>query len=93
MCNLPYHHFAHNQIWLEIVALAADLLAWTQTMLLDGDLAKAEPKTLRHRLLHTAARITRGQRRAWIRIQARWPWARDLAAAFNRLRLIPPAPG
>ena len=40
--------------------LAIDLLAWTQTMLLhDGDLAKAEPKKLRYRLLHVAARITR----------------------------------
>jgi hypothetical protein len=29
MRNLPYHGFAHNQIWLEIVALAAELLAWT----------------------------------------------------------------
>jgi hypothetical protein len=91
--RFPSRHFAINAVWLELALIAADLLAWTQTMLLDGDLAKAEPKTLRHRLLHTAARITRGQRRAWIRIQARWPWARDLAAAFNRLRLIPPAPG
>lgn len=31
--NLPFHGYAHNQIWLEIVALAADLLAWTQTRL------------------------------------------------------------
>jgi len=29
--NLPYHGYNHNQIWLEIVALAADLLAWTVT--------------------------------------------------------------
>jgi hypothetical protein len=72
---------------------AADLLAWTQTTLLDGDLATAEPKRLRYRLLHVAARITRGQRRVWIRIDTEWPWARDLAAAFTRLATIPaPAP-
>jgi hypothetical protein len=35
---------------------------------LDGDLAKAEPKTLRYRRLHTAARITRGQRHRWLNI-------------------------
>jgi hypothetical protein len=44
---------------------AIDLLAWTQTMLLDGDLALAEPKALRYRLLHVAARITHGTRRNW----------------------------
>ena len=66
-----------------------DLLAWTQHLLLQGDLAKAEPKTLRYRLLHVAARLTRGQRRLWLRIQRTWPWARDLAAAFARLTALP----
>ncbi|SDZ01329.1 Transposase DDE domain-containing protein [Geodermatophilus africanus] len=28
LTNLPLHHFAQNQIWCAIVALAADLLAW-----------------------------------------------------------------
>ena len=28
----PFHGYAHNQIWLEIAALAADLLAWIQTL-------------------------------------------------------------
>jgi hypothetical protein len=91
--RFPSRHFAINAVWLELALTAVDLLAWTQTMLLDGDLAMAEPKTLRHRLLHVAARITRGQRRTWIRVQATWPWARDLAAAFSRLRRLPPAPG
>ena len=69
--------------------VAVDLLAWTQALLLDGHLAKAEPKTLRYRLLHTAARLTRGQRRVWLRLQRGWPWARDLAAAFTRLHTLP----
>jgi hypothetical protein len=37
--NLPFHGYTHNQIWLEIVALAADLLTWTQTLAFH----KAEP--------------------------------------------------
>ena len=69
--------------------LAVDLIAWTQHLLLHGDLAKAEPKTLRYRLLHVAARLTRGQRRLWLRIQRTWPWARELAAAFARLATLP----
>jgi hypothetical protein len=31
--------------------LAVDLIAWTQHLLLSGDLAKAEPKALRYRVL------------------------------------------
>jgi Transposase DDE domain group 1 len=69
--------------------LAVDLITSTQHLLLHGDLARAEPKTLRYRLLHVAARLTRGQRRLWLRIQRSWPWAHDLAAAFARLTLLP----
>ena len=92
--RFPSRHFGINAVWLQLALTAADLLAFTQTILLDegSELAVAEPKTLRYRLLHVAARITRGQRKTWIRIQATWPWAQELAAAFARLRLLPPAP-
>jgi hypothetical protein len=73
--------------------LAVDLIAWTQHLLLRGDLAKAEPKTLRYRLLHVAARLTRGQRRRWLRIQRSWPWATELATAFARLTELPAPTG
>lgn len=62
-----------------------DLIAWTQALLLDGELATAEPKRLRYRLLHAAARITHSGRRTYLRIAQSWPWAADLAAAFQRL--------
>jgi hypothetical protein len=74
--------------------IANDLLAFTRTLLLhDTPLARAEPKTLRYRLLQTAARLTRGQRRFWLRIDQRWPWARELAAAFARLATLPTPAG
>ena len=85
----PSRSFALNQAWLSVVMLAVDLIAWTQHLLLSGDLAKAEPKALRYRLLHVAARLTHGQRRLWLRIQRSWPWAHDLAAAFARLAILP----
>lgn len=55
--RVPSKRFAINQAWLACVLTAIDLLAWTQTILLhdEPDLAKAEPKTLRYRLLHVAA--------------------------------------
>jgi hypothetical protein len=87
--HFPSRSFAINQAWLTVVMLAVDLIAWTQHLLLHDDLAKAEPKTLRYRLLHVAARLTRGQRRCWLRIQRTWPWARQLAAAFARLEVLP----
>jgi len=87
--RFPSRSMAINRVWLELALTAADLLAWTQTMLIDGDLATAEPKALRYRLLHCAARITRGQRRVFLRLAEHWPWATALATAFRRLREIP----
>lgn len=80
-----------NAAWLELALTAADLLAWTQTGLLtdEADLARAEPRLLRYRLLHSAARLTRGGRQLWLRLAEHWPWAPALARAFEHLRRIP----
>jgi hypothetical protein len=85
----PSRVFAINQAWLELALVGIDLLAWTQTLLLDGELALAEPKKLRYRLLHVAARLTRSARRTRLRIAETWPWATDLAAAFTRVATLP----
>lgn len=87
--RFPSRHFAINASWLELSLAAIDLLAWTRVLLLDGELATAEPKKLRYRLLHVAARLTRGGRRLHLRISATWPWRHDLAAAFHRLAALP----
>jgi hypothetical protein len=86
MRNLPHHKFAHNQTWLELSLIAQDLLCWMRLLTLTGKLALAEPKRLRHRLLHTAGRLVRHGRRTRLRLQTDWPWAQALAAAFDRLR-------
>jgi hypothetical protein len=88
--NLPFRDFDHNAVWLELSLIAQDLIAWTQHLALDGDLAVCEPKTLRYRLLHTAARLAFHARRATLRLQRTWPWADALAAAFARLHALPP---
>jgi hypothetical protein len=50
--NLPLHDLTENQIRCAIVALAADLTAWMQTLTLTGHEARRwEPKRLRLRLL------------------------------------------
>jgi Transposase DDE domain group 1 len=87
--NLPFRDFAHNQVWLLIVRLAHDLIVWTQRLLLTDELARCEPKRLRYRLLHLAARLAFHARTATLRLPASWPWARHLAAAFKRLNTLP----
>src|SRR5439155_18162607 len=58
LANLPLHDFASNQIWCAIVALAADLTAWMQTLALTEHPARRwEPKRLRLRLLSIAGRL------------------------------------
>jgi hypothetical protein len=49
MRNLPFKEFEHNRIWLQIVQIAHDLLAWMKRLLLTGKLARFEPKRLRYR--------------------------------------------
>ena len=87
--NLPFREFDLNAVWLCLVMIAHDLIAWTKALLLSGELAKAEPKRLRYRLLHVAARLAFSGRRAKLRLAADWPWATDLAGAFARLKALP----
>jgi hypothetical protein len=87
--RFPSRVFSINQAWLQLALTGIDLLAWTQMLLLDGELAAAEPKKLRYRLLHVAARITRSARRTRLRIAESWPWATELATAFTRLNALP----
>ena len=89
LAKLPFKEFALNEVWLEIVLLAHDLIVWTQALLLDGELAKAEPKRLRYRLLHVAGRLAFHGRRGKLHLLRTWPWAEHLLAAFARLRALP----
>ena len=89
MRNLPHYAFEHNQTWLEISLIAQDLLAWTKLICLTGELAKAEPKRLRQRLLHVAAKLVRHGRRTQLKLDRDWPWSGALAAAFQRMRSTP----
>ena len=89
LANLPFRDFDANAVWLELALLAQDLLFDTQTLALTGDLARAEPKQLRCRLLHTAGRLAFHARQAVLRLSRTWPWASELAAAFARLAALP----
>lgn len=81
--------FAQNQIWCEIVALACELLAWTQMLALAGAARRWELKRLRLRIFSVAGRLASGGRRLRLRLAERWPWAAEIAAAVTRLQAIP----
>jgi hypothetical protein len=87
--NLPLHDFAQNQLWCEIVALACELLAWTQMIALTGAARRWEPKRLWLRLFSAAGRLARGGRRLRLRLAQRWPWAEQITAAVTRLQALP----
>jgi Transposase DDE domain group 1 len=93
LAKLPFKAFALNEVWLQIVMLAHDLIIWTQALCLDGELAKAQPKRLRYRLLHVAARLAFSGRRGKLHLPAAWPWTESLKAAFETLNTLPALTG
>ncbi len=90
--KFPSESLAMNKAWMSAALIAATLLAWLKLLALDGKLARAEPKTLHYRVLHTAGRLTRSGRRKLLKIPAPWPWAADITAAWDRISALPQAP-
>ncbi len=90
--NLPYQDAASNQVWIELVLLAQDLTAWTQTLALHGEHVVAEPKRLRLLLFGIAARLIRTGRRIILDLDKTWPHAPAVVHAITTLRAYP-APG
>jgi hypothetical protein len=87
--RFPSHDYKFNQAWLTAAMMAQILLAWLKLLALDGDLAKAEPKTLRYRVLHAAARLVHGGRRRRWKFPASWPWAQAITRAWQRISALP----
>jgi hypothetical protein len=86
--NMPCHDFDSNSAWLEIVMTATDLVAWCKLIGFHDqpDLAKCEIAAFRYRVLHVAARITRGARQIHLRIDRTWRWAAAINTAWHRIR-------
>src|SRR5690606_37165004 len=89
LAQVGLHSFAQNQIWCAVVALAADLTAWMQTLALTGhDARRWEPKRLRLRLFTVPATLARTGRAVLLHLTRRAPWADLLAAAVHRQRAM-----
>jgi hypothetical protein len=87
--NLPFHGYAQNRIWVEVVALAADLLTWMQTLAFDEHqpARRWEPKRLRFRILTVAGRIILTGRRRRLRLPRDWPWNQLIDTGWTALRI------
>lgn len=84
LTNLPLQAFGKNEIWLELAALAYELMTWTQLLAWPDHPARNwEPKRVRLRLLSVAARIITSGRRRILRLNRRWPWS-DLLISGQR---------
>jgi hypothetical protein len=84
LANLPFDDLVSNEVWMNLFFAANDLLGWAQRIGCVGQLRRATPKTIRHRLLHIAARITPNSRR--LRLDQDWPWTRTVIDAIARVR-------
>lgn len=84
LANLPFDCIVSNETWMQLCFAAHDLLTWARHISLQGALRRATPKTIRHRLLHIAARTTPTHRR--LDLDRTWPWTATLLDALHRLR-------
>ncbi|MEU6578534.1 IS1380 family transposase [Streptomyces sp. NPDC046805] len=87
--NLPLHDTAQNQVWLEIVQIALDLLAWMPMLALTGPARLWEPRRLRFRLFSAAGQLVTTGRRRILRLARHWPWTGEITTALERLALLP----
>lgn len=87
--NLPLHRTAQNKVWLEIVQIALDLLAWMPMLALTGKARLWEPRRLRLRLFSAAGQLVTTGRRRILRLAGHWPWTSHITAALERLALLP----
>ncbi|GGR65589.1 IS1380 family transposase [Streptomyces aurantiogriseus] len=87
--NLPLHDTAQNRVWLEIVQIALDLLAWMPVLALTGRARLWEPRRLRLRLFSAAGQLVTTGRRRILRLAHHWPWTREITDALERLALLP----
>ncbi|MFL4901690.1 IS1380 family transposase [Streptomyces sp. MMS24-I2-30] len=87
--NLPLHDSAQNQIWLEIIQIALDLLAWLPMLALTGQARVWEPRRLRLRLFSAAAQLVTTGRRRILRLAGHWPWTSVITDALARLDVLP----
>lgn len=91
LSNLPSQSWTVNRTWVLAANIAHDLDAWLRLLTLhdDEELAVAEPSTMRYRLYHLPAKLTRHARYRVLAIERTWPWAQAFTTCWRRLEALP----
>jgi hypothetical protein len=89
--NLPSKTWQVNAGWVLAANIAADLTAWNRLLGCcdDAELREAAPDTLRYRIWHVPARLSRHARQRVLAISPDWPWAQAFLACWQRLCALP----
>ena len=91
LANLPLASFNANRIWCAVVALAAEITAWMQTLAFADNAARRwEPKKLRYRIFTIPATLARTGRRVWLHLSTRSPWAALTLTGLRQLANLAP---
>ena len=86
--HFPLQGFAQNRIWCLIVALACDLLAFSQLLALASTTARVwEPRTIRLRLIRSIPAVI--ARRTVLRYKTGHPCSNLLLDGLRRLQTLP----
>lgn len=87
--NFPLHDFTQNRIWLAVITLAYELLAWTGLLALHShDARRWEPKRLRLRLFTIAGTLARRSRQTWLRLSQSALWTPLLLTGLKQLSTV-----
>jgi len=84
--NWPSEDIVNNQAWALCSAMAFNLLSRAQRLTLAGRYQTATPKTIRHRLLHIAGRITPSGHR--LHLDQDWPWTPALLDGIHHAQTL-----
>ena len=89
--NLPSKSWQVNCGWVIAANIAADLAAWNRLLGFcdEQELRDADPETLRYRVWHIPARLSRHARERVLKISTDWPWKDAFLACWHRLCALP----
>ena len=94
LAKFPFKEFALNEVWLEIVLLAHDLIVWTRKAARGrASEGRAEDASLPAAARRRSPCDLSGRRAKLLHLQRTWPWAAELTAAFAHLNALPAAAG
>lgn len=89
LAHMPSGRFNANAAWLHAAVIAYNLTR-AAGILAEGNLPRARMQTLRTKLIHIPARISRSARKTKLHLPKNWPWEEHWNRLFTRVHAPPP---